>query len=175
MLTEQSRLHARLFFGLANAILDHPQAAEDACQIALMKAWEQRMRFTNPAVLRGWISKVVVNESLAIARQRRSEGKGFLLGLLPKFRSALTDGLADERRPLDEAEFREAVLAALERLPDETTRLIVVLRDMYEETGVAVAELLGSSESQVSKHLREGRRHLRELMVGFLRSVAPDA
>ncbi len=172
MLAKHARLHARFFFRLAYGVLRDVAAAEDACQGAMLKALSQRPRDTEPAVVKGWMSRIVVTESLAIARRRRLERQTFASPAEYGDLDSMTEvgaGGAVGRIPGEDEELRAAVVAALERLP-ERTRLIVVLCDMHAVTGVAVAEMLGATSSDVSRRLREGRRQLRELMADF-----PDA
>lgn len=177
LLAGHARLHRQLFFRLAYGVLRDPVASEDACQAALMKAWVQRSSIADPLIVKRWICRVVVTESLAIARRRRLEERVFPPpvqggGLAPAGTVEAISPAA--KKPVEDEELRAAVLAALEQLP-ETTRLIVVLRDMHGETGVAVAELLGLSGSDVSRELHEGRRQLRGLMSGFADQSGPNA
>jgi RNA polymerase sigma-70 factor, ECF subfamily len=188
LVEEQLRSHARLFFRIANGVLRDPEAAEDACQLALAKAWNNRRRLRTPEVFRGWVCRAVFNESLAMARRRRLERQTFISRLLQGIRWATTGDLATGgekqagRHDVDRDEpLREALLVALEQLP-ESLRTIVLLRDLDGEKGTTVAALLGLTGVEVSRLLHEGRRRIRERVKELLGpgqpipdAVAPEA
>src|SRR5665213_2282486 len=88
LLAEQIRLNGPLFFRLAIGILRNGAAAEDVCQQSLAKAWERREEIDGPAFLRGWLAKVVVNESLAIVRRQRTEKR--VLALRAQYQETVT-------------------------------------------------------------------------------------
>ena len=166
LLTEQARQNARLFFSLAFSIVGDTHAADDACQSAMLKAWTSAPRIMNPAAVKGWICRVIVNESLMLVRRRqvleRVFGKKESDGRTTAVERA---SAAPAPTPGEAEEGRETLLAALEKLP-ETMRLIVVLCDMHGETGESIAAMLGSSSSSVSKQRQKGRSLLRELLAG---------
>ncbi len=163
LLADQIRLHSRLFFRLAYGIVRDEAAAEDACQAALLKAWSvARHEMRDPARLRAWISRVVVNESLVIARRRRTERR--TIGRRPHVRSGPD---ATAASPAAAAlDLRESLVGAMERLP-ETTRLVVALRVMQGMSGNDVKDLLGCSAAEVSRHLHGGMRQLRDLLADW--------
>ena len=107
LLAGQVRQHARLWFRLAFDVLRDAHVAEDVCQQAMMKAWTNRDRLRDPSLLRAWLARTVVNESLALLRRRRVERRA--LDQFPRLESSPgSDG------PL---EMRESIVMALEKLP----------------------------------------------------------
>jgi RNA polymerase sigma-70 factor (ECF subfamily) len=167
LLSEQIRQHGRLFYRLAYGVLGDAGAAEDACQQALLKAWEQRDRVQaqqGGAALRGWLARVVVNESLQAARRRKTE-------LRANAARTQADAAAPAPAPRHEqADLRKAVLAALEHLP-ETPRLVVALRVMQDMSGNEVKDLLGCSAAEVSRQLHHGMELLRPLLADWKTSA----
>jgi RNA polymerase sigma-70 factor (ECF subfamily) len=154
LLADQIRQHARLWFRLAFDVLRDPHVAEDVCQAALLRAWEHRDRLREPALLRAWLARTVVNESLTVLRRRQTERRA--LDKFPRLESAAAS---------DEAlTTREAAIAALDALP-EPIRVVVALRVMEGMSGNEVMNLLGCSASQVSRMLHEGLERLRVLMT----------
>lgn len=157
LLAERARADGRLYFRLAYGVLRDPHGAEEACQQAMLKAWDQRDRI-EPAKLRAWLARVVVNESLYVARRRKVEQ-----------RSTATQAYRDADpgpAPLDALATREAVMLAMDRLP-ETTRTVVALRVMHGLSGNEVKDLLGCSAGEVSRQLHGGMEQLRGLLAEF--------
>ena len=152
LLAEQIGQSHRLLYRLAYGILRDPAAAEDACQQALVKAWERRKELRDPGVLRSWLARVVVTESLQARRRGNIE------------RRVLSDPVWQnkEHRPVD-PDLREGVLKAMEQLPEQA-RLIVALRVMQGVSGNEVKDLLGCSAPEVSRQLHRGLEMLAEMM-----------
>jgi RNA polymerase sigma-70 factor, ECF subfamily len=155
LLAEQIRLHTRLFFRLAWGVLRDSHTAEDVCQQALLKAWQQRDHIRDAVSAKAWLTRVVINESLQLVRRRKLE------------RRVHTEGVhmaesADHcsASPLLRSMLEEALLA----LP-EPTRLVVVLRTMDGLSGNEVSELLDCSPSEVSRRFHDGLERLRGLLA----------
>jgi RNA polymerase sigma-70 factor (ECF subfamily) len=158
LLVEQITQNGRLFFSLAHGLLRNSTAAEDVCQQALLKAWEHRDRLLDPDSLRAWICKVVVNESLRICRRTKLEDRIVAAGELP--------GREQPEPPHQQIDLRDAVTAALEKLPDHL-REVVVLRLMEGIKGQDVARLLGTNPVAVSRQLYQAMSQLRGHLVDW--------
>ncbi len=158
-------------FRLAWGILRDTHAAEDACQQAFVRASQPQGQAPDPARLRPWLAKVVVNESLQTLRRRKLEQR--LRGPSPAL--SHSGVAADESRAARDANpfLRETVLAALEQLP-EPSRLVVLLRIMHGWSGNAVKELLGCSAAEVSRRLYAGMEQLRSLLAGVHADTTKD-
>jgi RNA polymerase sigma-70 factor (ECF subfamily) len=148
----QVRQHARLWFRLAYNVLRDAHAAEDACQAALTRGWSERERLRDPKLLKAWMARTVINESLQVLRRRKTERRAF--ENVKQIAPTSSDG------PLDPLATRDSAVAALESLP-ETTRAVVALRIMQGLSGNDVKDLLGCSASQVSRMLHDGLEQLR--------------
>jgi RNA polymerase sigma-70 factor, ECF subfamily len=157
-LCEQVRLQARLLFRVAFGLLRDAAAAEDACQQAFMKAWEERERIRSHGALRSWLVRTVTNASLQIVRRRRLERR--------VIRAKVQGAEGGVFVPTRDEEIREALLDALSKLP-ETTRVVIVLRVMRGLSGNEVKELIGCSSVEVSRQLHRGLAQLRGLLPEF--------
>jgi RNA polymerase sigma-70 factor, ECF subfamily len=154
LLTEQVRGNGRMFFGLAYRMLGDVQAAEDVCQAAFAKAWESRHSIKWSGAMKGWLTQVIINQSLQMIRRRKIEKKGA--------EAFAATQHADSIAPAT-LELNEAVWNALEHLP-ESTRTVVVLRLIDGMPGRQVSRLLDCSDSEVSKRLHQGMDALREVL-----------
>ena len=158
VLASQIRQNSRLFFRLAQGILHDATAAEDVCQQAMLRACERRNELRDPAALRSWLAWVIVNEALQLVRRRKIESR------------VLVDAAAvSSETPVagdSGFELREAVLAAVQDLPD-TERVIIILRIMDGRSGREVVNLLGLSDSEISRRLHRGMEKLRQVLVDW--------
>jgi len=145
--TEAVREQGPALLRLSTAILGSREAAEDACQQAFLKAWQQFDRIQS---LPGWLHRVVVHESFAQLRRRKIE------------RQAMNDQpfTAPMHDHANQVAQREQIVMALSDLPD-ATREIVVLRLLQGMTGNEVKIMLGCSASEVSRRLHDGMEKLR--------------
>jgi RNA polymerase sigma-70 factor (ECF subfamily) len=154
LLAQQFSQHGKLFFKLAYGVLRDPGAAEDACQQALLRALERPAELRAAEALRGWLARIVVNESLQVRRRRKTEQR------------VLADHLVRSRGPDHPDmgwELREAILQAVEQLP-EPTRSIVVLRMLDGMSGGQVKDVLDCSDAHVSRELHRGMELLRKVL-----------
>jgi len=157
LLSEQARTNARLFFRLAMRVVRDEASAADAVQTAMAKACERVGNQQPVGNLRAWLCQVVYRESLLAVRKGKTD----------KRHVERVATVATSRPPADRAiDLREAMSSALDKLP-ETTRVVVSLRKLEGWSGNEVAELLGRSASEVSRHLHEGMNRLRELMADW--------
>lgn len=156
LLAEASWRDGPMLYRLAYGVLRDREAAEDVCQQALLKAWQQRETIRRAGALRSWLSRVVINDSFAVLRRRRTEQR------------AMDDSVYWRRQhenPADGVAQRDMVLRALERL-NEPTRSIVVMRVMQGMSGNEVASTLGYSAPEISRRLHRGMEHMRTYLHG---------
>jgi RNA polymerase sigma-70 factor (ECF subfamily) len=117
------------------ATLD-PQTAADACQEAMLRAWDRWDTLAGQAPL-AWVRRVGLN--LCRSRWRRAQRE---LRLLPRLYTVVS---AAEPRDVD-------LVAALRRLP-QRQREAVVLRYWGDLSLVDCAQAMGVSEGAVKQHL----------------------
>jgi RNA polymerase sigma factor (sigma-70 family) len=156
LLAEQARANSKLLLSLAIGVLKDRQAAEDACQKALLSAWIRRNDIVDASRLKGWLATAVINESLAVLRRKKVERRVLTLVAVGGAGGAAT-GVTNSS---ENGELRQATLLALADLSDDE-RAVVTLRVMQDLSGREVAVILGISDGQVSKLLHRGMEELR--------------
>jgi RNA polymerase sigma-70 factor (ECF subfamily) len=156
LISEQATRYGVRYHRIALGILHDVQAAHDVCQEAFLKAWAQRGGIVNERALPGWLARVVVNESMAVLRRRRTEDR--LLSPRPP-----SSGEGGPSAALDRSELCGRVRLAVAELP-EPTRTIVVMRLMQGMPGQEVKAMLGISASEVSRRLHAGMEALRHVL-----------
>ena len=134
--------------GLAYALSGSRSGAEDIAQEAFLVAhrdWDRVGTYVRPEV---WVRRVVANLSVSLFRRKLVEAK-----MLARMALGYTPALP-ELSP-DDAEFWRAVRS----LPRRQAQVITL--HYLEDLPVAeVAEILGTAEGTVKKHLYDGRQAL---------------
>ena len=152
------RPHEELAFRTAYLITRNAAEAQEAAQDALVKAHRALRRFRRDAPFRPWFLTIVGNE----ARNRlRASGRRDALVL----RAAFEQDPSGVTAPSPEgavlaAETRAALLAAVERLPDEQ-RVAVTCRYFLELSEAETATVLGVRPGTVKSRLSRGLERLR--------------
>ena len=152
------RLRALLF-----RIVREPEAAQDAAQDALLRAWQNIDRFEGRSSFFTWLTRIGINEAYRTIRHSES-------------RAALPlDDAVGERIPgwgdrpdqvFESREFLATVDAALARLPIDY-REAVVLRDVEGLSTSEAAGILGVGERALKSRLHRGRMALRRELDAF--------
>ena len=158
-----------LVFRGAFLIVRNAADAEDAAQEAFVKAYYALPRFRLGEPFRPWILRIATNEA---RNRRRSSGR----------RDRLTLRVAADRGPGDAApspdaavlaaETREALLAALDRLP-ERERLVVTHRYLLELSEAETAAALGLRPGTVKSRLSRALGRLRDAIPADDLAAAP--
>jgi RNA polymerase sigma-70 factor (ECF subfamily) len=154
MLPIQVRRYARQWFVMAWRVLRDVDAAEDVCQQAVLKACQHQDGWRDIQTFRGWMSRVVTNEAIDELRRRQRDREFHQKAA--HHHTGATRGGHDQDLAL-----REALQAAMDRLPPET-REVAVLRLVAGLNGSETAEAVSVSEATVSRRLHEAMDSLRE-------------
>lgn len=152
-----------MHFKIARRIVGDAASAEDVCQQVYLKALNARDRIQDPALLAGWLTRVVINESLDVLRVRKRQRKAY------EARGEVGWAGPSPASDQESVELREHVASLLERL-DEPVRTVVVMRTMQGMSGNEVKRTLGCSAALVSRRLHQGLDQLRKWMAELPRS-----
>src|SRR5947208_1522576 len=159
---ELVRLHQDQIYRLALRMVGR-DAAEDAAQQALIKAWQGLDRFDERAAFGTWLYRIAVNVCLD---ELRRSARFRPLPLEAVEWTLATDDEVDERvAEGEEQEERRAALAwALAELPSED-RLILSLRTGEERSYEEIGEVLGLNVRTVGTRLYRARARLHALVM----------
>lgn len=155
--------HRSKIYRVALRILRNEQDAEDALQQSFQRGFTNLSRFREDATFSTWMTRIAINESLMLLRQRKAN----------KVRSEKNDDgrcadlpfeLPDDRptpeQTLAETEVRSAVSQAISKLRHKL-RAVVLLREVHGLTSVETARCLGLTVGTVKARVYHARRHLR--------------
>ena len=153
------RRYFRASYLVALAQLGEPAEAEDACQDAFVKAWEQLERCREGARFGAWILRIVRNAAhnrRDYLRVRRTESLDD---------DAAVHAKGSPETDLERRELADALHAALATLP-QVQREIVLMHDLDDWQHARIAALLEISEVRSRRHLSDARKQLRALLRG---------
>ena len=122
--------------GTAGLILRDADAAQDAAQDALIRAWRDLPTLRDPDRFGAWLYRVLLN---SCADHRRRQQRHAHQSLLPEHGGAASDGAQVMAE-------RDAISAALDRLSDEH-RAVVVLRYYVGLSQAEIATARSASRS----------------------------
>lgn len=130
---------------------DDPGDAADACQDALLAAWQNLGRFRGESGFGTWLCAIGLNASRAISRKRRP---------VP---TEVEDHVS-EPEPAVAVDLRDQVGRALRKL-DEPLRTAVVLREYGGLSYDEIAAATGAELNTVRTRIHRARRQLARLLL----------
>jgi len=156
---ELSRRHLPAMLGLARRILGNAADAEDVAQEAMLRVWTHAPRWQPLALLRTWLSRVVVN--LCLDRKRRAAWVEL------EAADELADPAVGAGESLETAERDQMVAAAVAKLPARQ-RAAIVLSYTEGRSNAQVAEILNTTVSAVETLLVRGKQNLRRALADLI-------
>ena len=162
--------HSPRLYNLALRILRNSQDAEDAVQEAFITALDKLDKFDGRAEFATWLYRIGVNTSLMALRKKRSRHRKEESIEVPQFEDIrsreLMDWAADPAHELLDAEMRETMEAAIDKLPAKY-RVVFVLRDLEGLSIEETSQTLGLSAANVKVRLMRARLFLREALSQY--------
>lgn len=170
------RYRSKLYLS-AFRILRNQQDAEDAVQRAFQRALTSLTGFREDSKFSTWITRIAINESLMLLRQRRMRASIFQLQNDDVNETCEMDP-PDERPTPEQAfaenELRDLVAWSISCLRGRL-RSVVLLRELQELTTAETARRLGLTISAVKARRFHARRHLRRQLTRKYRLRCSDA
>ena len=174
---ELAERYSHRIYQMAFRHMKNREDAEEVTQDVLMKVYRKVGRFRGDAALSSWIYRITFNTAMSrlrthraarAAEQERTRAEAAYRhgGARPPSPAAQADW---SRMPDDEllrAQLRQAVVAALEELP-EIYRVPVVLRDIEGLTTEEASHRLHVKDQTLKSRLHRGRVMLRERLQAF--------
>lgn len=162
-LDELIRRKTQPLLQVAFRILGDREDAWDVVQLAFLKVWQNRHKFSDRWSPNTWIYRIATNLAIDSLRSRRSREK-----LHEPVRLQLQKREAEQAaRPARELRARE-VETLFRRLAAELTekqRAVFVLRELEGLSSKEVASITNCRESTVRNHLFNARRTLRHALA----------
>jgi RNA polymerase sigma-70 factor (ECF subfamily) len=157
-------------YRLASRILGDPEQARDAVQDGFLKAYGSLDRFEGRSGFYTWLYRLIFNLCIDLKRRDRSgrhvewddevareAAGGSSVG-------DLGSGLGGPARELERGEARDALADAIEELPEDARRTLL-LREVDGLSYAEIARCLGIPKGTVMSRLHHARRRVRERLV----------
>src|SRR4051812_39137944 len=170
--------YRRELTGYCYRMLGGASEAEDAAQLALVRAWEHIDRFEGRSSLRSWLYRIATNVCFDMLGASQRRARPMDLTEARTAQTPLAPGLPDyvwiepmpdsrtvaaDGDPADVAVARETVrlafIAALQHLPPRQ-RAVLILREVLRWHADEVAQLLDTSVASVNSALQRARATL---------------
>lgn len=159
-------------FGTALRLTHDRDVALELTNTIFFKVYQNLDAYEAGRPLRPWLLRIATNETLNWLRSRRRERDHVLSGEARDVAFEQLAGGVDPESAALAAERREAVRAALARLP-EHYRLVLTLRFFNELSYQEIADYTGQDANTVGVQLLRARQLLkRELLAGGADSAA---
>lgn len=170
---EVVKAHAGWMLGVARRMTNCDADAADCVQESFEVLIQKIGKFEGRSLLKTWLHKVLINQSLMKIRKRSNLHEQPLEDYLPEFD---TNGfyvgpvrISDEsvEALISEKETCDRVRASIAQLPD-TYRVILLLRDIEGFTSSETAMILDIEDSAVRTRLHRGRLALKKALESTL-------
>ena len=158
-------------FRLALRVMGDEEQAKDVVQEAFLKAYSSLGRFEGRSSFYTWLYRLVFNLCIDTKRRDRSgsqvewtEEQSLDLATGTPAAKAADPESAGPAAELERSELRELMARAIEALPDDARRTLV-LREVDGLSYAQIAESLGIPKGTVMSRLHYARRRLRAVLV----------
>jgi RNA polymerase sigma-70 factor (ECF subfamily) len=155
-----------LVYNLARRFADRVDEAEDLVQetyLAAFRAWRDQRR---PRRVEPWIATICLN--LGRSRYRTEQRRPIEVPI--EDRDFRAPEVGEPERAAEAAMDREALAAAMQRLPEEQ-RVAITLVDLAGFSTAEAANAMGTPRGTVLSRLHRGRRGLAALLWDAVRGV----
>jgi RNA polymerase sigma-70 factor (ECF subfamily) len=162
---ELLRRHRDWVCRLMRAVVQDPEQAEDLTQEAFFRVYRHLGAYSCQGSFVPWLKRIAVNLARNCLRERRRDA---VLAERLHAEESRPDPLADPENVLASRLLRQEVRAAIDRLPDDQRRALV----LHYFTGLSVPEIARrtcSPEGTVKSRIYYARRRVREDLTSVAR------
>ena len=153
-------------FSLVYGVVRNREDARDLTQDAFVKAYQNLPRFRLESSFYTWLCRIAMNVSIDHTRRMKLRSHGeYDDGVASRASGVISmqHHRASPAREVERGQLREAILVALDALPEEQ-RQVVVLREVEGLSYKEIAEVMEIPEGTVMSRLYYARRKLQEVL-----------
>lgn len=169
--------HRDKVFGVAQRILRSAADAAEVAQDTFLSAYQHLMEFRGEAAFGSWVHRIAANQALMRLRHQKvvQSAVDELRGPEFNHRGSLIDPprpewARDAEDQVLDAELREAIQQATDRLPD-AYKQVFLLKDVEGLSYEQIAEATGDSIPAIKSRLHRARLALREAIEAFYKAA----
>lgn len=156
------RRYNQRLYRIGLSVLNDDAEAEDAMQTAYILAYENLHKFENRASFGTWLTRIMLNESLARKKKKQRFSNQ------PERELENTIAMTTPAHVLMNKELSGALEESIAQLP-EKYRLVFVLREIENMSIKEISETLGIEESNTKVRLNRAKTMLREHLNGYMK------
>jgi RNA polymerase sigma-70 factor (ECF subfamily) len=168
---ELVRRYQQKVYAIAYGICHNEQDAVDVSQEVFIKIHKKLKDFRGASSFYTWLYRITANVSIDFRRRtKRITTVEFDEKILEEPRPGvphLEQKTFDPRKILEGRELREAILSAIEKLPEDQ-RATVILRELENLSYKEIAKAMNCSLGTVMSRLHYGRKKLKETLSPLL-------
>ncbi len=158
------KYNSRLF-RVGMSIINDDMEAEDIMQVAYIKAYEKLSTFRHESSFSTWITRILINESLARLKKR----KQYVHMAEDNHSQSDTGANQNPAHKLLNKELSNALENAMLQLP-EKYRLVFVLREVEDMSVAETVATLGITEANVKVRLNRAKSMLRDSLSSYYKN-----
>lgn len=151
------RKHYNMVYAVAYGVLNRREESQDAAQDVLIKVQRDLHKFKGDSKFKTWLYRVTVNAAIDSVRRRKEAEPIENIG------DFLSSNTIDPRRAASQAELKERMQQALQKL-SEDHRAVLVLREWEELSYEEIAETLQLEHGTVMSRLHYARKALAKVL-----------
>lgn len=156
---------------LAQKITRNREDAEEVSQDSFARAFLHVDAFRGEARFSTWLSRIAINQSLMKLRARRFREQNFVSSTATeetRFCAEVADESPTPEQRYLQDELQRILTSAMDELP-VTSREVLHLREVAEQSTEETAETLGLSIGAVKSRALRGRQKLRQALTRYFR------
>jgi RNA polymerase sigma-70 factor (ECF subfamily) len=157
--------HKRMVAGLASRYFRRPEVIEELVQTAFAKAYTQLDKFNGnyDRSFGSWLGRITINSCFDALRVKRRRPETLDCELSDEESVTLLDSVAADDTELNSLQDRDLTDKLLAKLAPQDRALLEMLYS--DEMSVAeIADVMGTSQSNVKVRAWRARRHLRKIV-----------
>lgn len=152
------RHHAALYRFLSRLVGRTCPDLDDLVQMVFLSAWQSASRFRGDAAVQTWLFGIAANLARKHHRSERRRWNAFRL-----FSERPKDPIAAPESKAIERQFIDRLAQAIESLPHDL-RVVYVMCEIEEVSGVEAAKALGLRPGTLWRRLHDARKALRRAL-----------
>jgi len=172
------RRYNQRLYRIARSVLRNESDAEDAVQVAYIRAYENLERFQGIGSLSAWLARITINEALGHLRRLKPTKASISLDDSQQmeeanFMASSISSLPSPEQNAARGELRRLLESVIDALP-ESYRLVFMLCGVEEMSVAETAECLDIEPATVKTRYHRARKILQQTLSSQVESAAGD-